>query len=1320
MAKPCVYAPPKGTKTFYKLKKMFGYDMAWKIYGIAVNSKFKEDYKDSLRLDSEGVPSFDSLMENESILGVLGSQATKAIEQDIPVRDDTIDNLGLSLEDAKKFNQNNPLRNKFTAVVDYTEEGKLKVNLVPKSKISDDKFTQQYATYQLNLKLASILEPLGVTVGMLTKEEIKAGRVGVTDFSVAERIAQDTISMIRVANNMEGAKALSEEFSHLIIGAMRNTPLIQRSLNSLMNEEVLKALLGEDYQDIYDFHEGDLSLVAEEALGHILQEQLLTKVTNESPSLIERTIKYIQNKFKGIKEEKVSEALAEVNTGMSELANKIMKGTSNLTKKDIKEAQREVQFNALSDRIDRNISMLKDAIKIEAKRYKIANTESSKEYAGRILLQLDAALNNDDSTLGVLNYAQNALYSLKSSSKALSEINTISSGDRFGLLRGIRATLQSYGSFVHSLNDAALEEEQEEQNDYLREIVVNTPVGTQVLTVKEVLKDLNDMYEGLTRRYLKAAVPAFAEYLRPILGDEITLELGDKAGTKVSIEELLKQSEADISFMDRWLDSMGNSSDILLRAFDKIYKQAMDKARLKSIEDHRRIRRLQLKAESYGITKYDWMFERDRKGRLTGDYISEVNEYQYYQDLKEHEEYLNEKYGRNAKGENLTRKLEEREEWYRTHASLTFLGERIPNPTVYRNKDYDNLSSKQKEILEEYLEIKREMDYQYPANRVSDNKAIQIRKDGVQRFVDMTKSPSTIWANFKEHIKDEFGEAEDNDALFGNSSQGLTDFSGKEFMTLPVLFTNRIKPEELSTDVFRALMAYTIASNNYKELDAIIDPLEVGRAIVEDYRKVKSTRGGANVSEKFRVLGDIFQNTVFEGEGSNIVKRLDDFMASQIYHKYLKDSGTLELFKKRINKNKLANAILKGTSTAALGFNGLTQAANIVNGVAMQNIEAAAGEYFNAKELFLADKEYMKYIIPLLTNLGSRNKKDKLSLFNELFNINQSFEDITHKSMKRNILARLFNSDIAYLGQTGGDHWLYMRTAIAMALREKVNVPGKGTMSLWDALQINNAFDNNTQIKKMSLPEGTTDSNGNPFNIGKFSRKVAHINQGLFGIYNTDDRNAAQRTIAGKFLLQFRSWMKPLYNKRFQKGQYNLDLEGMEEGYYRTAGRLLMGLARGQYQLGAMWGELSTHEKANVKRALFEMGQWLAVLALVNLIEWPDDKDRPYAIKLSEYLLTRLSRELGALAPSPELGNEALRLLKSPAASINYVQGLYNLVKSTLTPSAYTDEIATGDYKGWTPIQRDLYKSGLPGVAQYRQFNRFIYDIDNAMDYFAR
>ena len=1321
MSESCVYAPKKGVKTFYSLQKEFGYDMAWKIYGIGMNPKFKNDYKDSLSLDAEGVPTVDSLLSNEVIVGFLGNRISKLLESKYKPREDTVENYYLALEDAKKFNKESPYNKYFTATIGYDTDSKLHLIYNRKSGSADKKFSEQYSVAILNRKLSNILSPLGVTVGLLNNIEQNSGRVGVTDFTVAKDIANNSVSMIRVANNMEGAKALSEEFSHLVIGAMRDQPLIRRNIDNLANEDTLKLILGDNYQDVYNFYSGNLQLVAEEALGHILQSKLLEKA--EGSNLTDRLIKFIQNKFKNISEDSITKAVIEAENIMSDIASNVLNNTLQLSKKDIIGSQRDVQFNALSDRVARNIDILKEAINTEAKRLKIAaDNDNTKDYIRGTIKKLDISIANADTTLGIMIYADEALKSLKYASNQLNELSISSSKDKFKILRGIKSSIQSYSRFIDDLNDLALDEENEEGNDFVRDItIVDDNGNTKIVTVKDTLKGLNNLYKSVSRSYLKVVIPSFAEFLRPILGDEITLELGKDAGKKVNIEELLTKSESDITFLDRWLDSMGNSSDILLRAFDKVYKQAMDKARLKSIKDFRRIQALRMKAESMGITNYDWLFEKYDDGSLTGNYISEVNYSQYQKDVYKMEERLNSKYGKNPKGESLEAKKREREDWYDSHTILSALGKRIPNKS-YNNGAFNSLTAVQKEIREEFLKLKEEFDNQYPPNRVNKLKAIQLRKDGVQRFIDSSKSPSSIWSNIKEHLGEEFLDRADDDTMFGDTTRGgLIDFAGKEFMTLPVLFTNRLEnPDELSTDIFGSLMAYTLASNNYKELDNIIDPLEVGRSVVTDYRKVKSTRGGLNLVEKFNVLGTQFQNDILEGNGSNIEKRLDDFFASQIYHKYLKDSGVINVLGTKLNKNKLVSWIMRGSSLAQLGFNYLTNLSNVVTGVAMQNIEAASRQYFNVKELAKADRIYAKLIGSNIAEFNSRNKTNKLSLFNELFDIRNDFDNITHNSMRKSPLARIFSSEIAYLGQSAGDHWLYLRTAIAMSLREKVNVPNKGTMSLWDALRVINSFGNNNKIKEMILPEGTTDSNGNLFDIGKFSRKIAHVNQSLFGIYNTDDRNAAQRVILGRLLLQYRNWMKPQFNRRFQKAQLNLDTGDVEEGYYRTSFRILAGLLRGQYQLGSILKNLSDNEKFNVRRAITEMVQLCAVVILAEFIEWPDDRNRPWALKLAEYSSRRLEHELGTLAPSPIMLQEMLKTVKSPAASITQVQNLVNLFTSLMDPRDWSNEIESGKYEGLSTLERNLLRSGLPVVSQYNQLQRLIYDIDNSINYYAR
>lgn len=287
-----------------------------------------------------------------------------------------------------------------------------------------------------------------------------------------------------------------------------------------------------------------------------------------------------------------------------------------------------------------------------------------------------------------------------------------------------------------------------------------------------------------------------------------------------------------------------------------------------------------------------------------------------------------------------------------------------------------------------------------------------------------------------------------------------------------------------------------------------------------------------------------------------------------------------------------------------------------------------------------------------------------------------------------------------------------------MALRTKVIVPGKGEMSLWDALEVKDKYEDTSEIKELVLPEGTTTIEGELFDIGKFGRKMLHVNQSLFGVYNDEDTCMANRVIAGRLIMQYRKWMKAQYNKRFQASQMSLALGREEEGYYRTGLRIAMELARGKVQIGAL--NLTPHEKANIKRCMMELGQLLVVWALASLVEWPDDKDRPWALKLAEYSSKRLRHELATLAPGPWMSQEIINTVKSPAASLNLATDVTNLTLSCFDPRDWTDEIQSGPYKGWSTLEKNLYKAPIPGLREYKQVDKFVDEIDTSINYYAR
>ena len=120
--------------------------------------------------------------------------------------------------------------------------------------------------------------------------------------------------------------------------------------------------------------------------------------------------------------------------------------------------------------------------------------------------------------------------------------------------------------------------------------------------------------------------------------------------------------------------------------------------------------------------------------------------------------------------------------------------------------------------------------------------------------------------------------------------------------------------------------------------------------------------------------------------------------------------------------------------------------------------------------------------------------------------------------------------------------------------------------------------------------------------------------------------------------------------------------------------------------------DLTSTEKANIKRALTETGHFLAVMAIIGLIEWSDDKDRPWLVRMTEYQMRRLYTELGAMIPGKSMISEGLKIIKSPAAGVNTIENILDLTK-LLNPWNYTDEIQSGRYEGHSTAYKSFFES---------------------------
>lgn len=1325
MALSCVFSPvDKNNKPYKALpeyKKAFGRQTGKRAFLKALSPSFQKRNESVLEIDEQGVATINTAIRTKDMQNLIGFENTKqSLEKQYGFSEvaNTSDNFRRLLHEAHTFNSANP---DYIAYPEISDSG-IKNVVHKKSKESVNAFNNRYGSMMLNDRLLEIFQPLGIKVNDLLASE--NGMSGVVDFSNAKQIAGEFSNLIRIAKGMQGQMAMSEEFAHLIVRMLKEQPLMQRVLNSLLqNPGKIEQVLGSDYQMYMqkatdDEGNIDYNMLAEEAVGRLLQGSLLDNIQiqndNYFQNLWNRLKKFILNIFKSYDADEVDKATIDANQTIGDLAKKLLAGDIQFNRGDIEATFSNDKLYHLEDNLENINKIIEDAITNETKKTLIIKNDKAVERAEKKADNLNAILKGtpEGKIKGLINYALAAVTDL---SIARDAILKSAPGERnFTMLRGVWSTILSYSDFIDQLGALINSED-----DELKKLLLETAVKGKdevLYNIGTAYRELSALRDLVKNRYKQVAFDSIEEFFKPFFGVKDTFI--DSSGRERTLRQLIEEANGDIGFIDTYFMTMSSSGDLLLQLFNEVIRQAKADARFDTIDDIHDIIKLMLEAQDKGITSFEWIFEHDRDGRKTGNYISAVNTGQFEKEKREFFKALDDEYGKNPRGEKAKEKIAKRKAWLKEHS--VFFGSK-PNAVFYHNTEFDKLSSNQKDILTKFMQIKQKFDKRIPPSKTSASRAIQMRRTSQQRLLDSMSNPKQAFQNIQEAIAKELTKTSDDDALYGERT-GLRSFDGSEFKVLPVLYTARLSnPDELSTDIFSALAAYSYATNTYKQMDKVVDPLEVARTWISD----KSNRSINQMSNKKQLVEKVggVARKITKNNNSNIIEKLDNCMDSQVYQRYYKDSDkTINMMGRELKAGKIVNWWLSLSSTVQLGFNALAHLANAATGIGMQNIEAFSGQYFNAKELGMADAAYIKALMDFIPDIESKNPKSKLALFDQLFDIKQEFAGNIKNQMNKTF-EKLFGKSLAFLGQTCGDHWLYNRTAIAMCLRKKVRLQDGTITSLWEALQVENVFKGDGRIKHLTINavDAETGEVIDRNYIRKYSDKINEINKRLFGVYNSDDMVAAQRVALGRAVLQYRQWIVPLFARRFQDRKYIAALDEYEEGYYRTVLSLMAGLKNGMEGLKETWDEFDEGQKRNIYRAITEVSQFLLIWAIANFVDFgKGDPNRSWALKMAEYMAQRELHELGNLTPSFTMGQEMLKTIKSPASILNTTQAALNLTASILDPIDWFDEIESGKYEGMSTLHKNFLKAPFPILAPFNQLDRVIDNIDETTRYYAR
>lgn len=1282
-----------------------------RLYLITKSSEFIKDWNPRLTLDENNEPTLRSLLQKTNFSDIIPeSKVLERLNREIGYYKRGMDRPALwvnndenyqkLLQKVISFNQTSDFRDDYVAKIIKIQDTEsprifIGVKVEKRNRLNSIDADKMVYNANLNSRLRDILAANSIAVGALTDLEKRMGINGVTDFDVARTAANGMIEMIRLANGIEGEKALPEEFAHFAIEAMGESPLINRLINNLSSSGLIGEILGDEYETYNTLYKGDTAKLAKEAAGKLLAKHLLkSEPIGQKPykNLLERVISAIKSFFKTINVNQIQKAIYEADKDFGRLARDILNGRMDeeISIDNIKSSDLFYQTN---ERIQRDRKVLQNIINNELKRLKIyekRNPNSQFSTNQRLLIdRLEMELYDNNEIEGIYSFLDNALEELQKVSyrlELLRDTPATNVNERASVLRDVRNYMYSYKNIIEDIRKALVDEERYDDNRYGQRVRV-------------LLNDTSNLLGDLFVKYNSVSMPLFVDFIKPFVGENIMIPFGKFKGKVIKAEDLVKMADKDISFFDRWLDSMADSSDYMLKVMDQAVKKSKEQARSRTIDVMKQLQAATIKLEKAGIKNTDWMFERDSKGNLSGNYISEINQALFKEKVREMFKSLNEKYGKNPVGENAEKYKKERQAWFDANMEIVN-GKKVPKMSIYGNKQYQRLNAAQKEYYDTVMNIKSQLDSYLPEKYTTLTNAVKIRKDLLERVKSsdgVRSGAKQIWKS----IKDEFIRRTD-DVDFGDRAT-VKDFEGNEVQTLPIYFTKLKEGEsanDLSTDIVSTLTAYAAMANDFDEMNKVIDVLELGRDLLRE-RQVIQTQGGKPLVEKFKAVGRKVESKLTkEGEATRFVQRLNDFFEMQVYGRYMADEGTFG--KTNIDKGKVANFVNRVTSMNNLALNVLSGISNIATGKVMMRIESFAGEFFNEKNTITADRIYGQSLPAYLAEIGNRVKTSKLALWDELFNVMQEYEqDVREVNFDRKTwFSRMFGTSTLFFMNNAGEHWMQNRTSLALADAYKMKAPNGKIVSLWDAMEVVPIDKNNKKLgAKLQLKQGYKKADGSDFtqdDIIKFSRRSAAINQRMHGIYNKADRSAVQRLAIGRMGMMFRKWIKPSLNRRFKSASYNYDLDAWTEGYYRTSGRFLLQLARDlretQFNIAARWNELTSTEKANIKRALTETGHFLAVMAIIGLIEWSDDKDRPWLVRMTEYQMRRLYTELGAMIPGKSVISEGLKIIKSPAAGVNTIENILDLTK-LLNPWNYTDEIQSGRYEGHSTAYKSFFES---------------------------
>lgn len=1160
-------------------------------------------------------------------------------------------------------------------VVDEAGNESVRVNGVEATPRNIRELRRQRMYVRLNKKLRELLAKAGVGVGVLDEMYERMGVAGVTEFDKPIALANGLIEYIRLAHGFAGEVALPEEFSHMAVAMLRGNTLVERLRNLLANDDnALRSAFNGQYEQYANdpSYKGNRDKLVEEAIGKLVQRQIVEQAEAEYHpirNLVKRVAEAIKDFFRRMFSiQEVQDSVYDAMEISSKLARDLVSGRL-LDQMDISNIKTAGDFKSISKDLSDRTDILSKVVNNESKRLdiymkRLGNDEKAIEESPAIAATRATIANLTDQIWK--DKTELALMGYMSDA--------------------IERLSNAHNSLMEAVDAGLGANEEGKQLNIIRDLIysyssiskaIREAVKDGEIVASDEFTDLLDKLDGKISnyysRYSQLSKTLLMKMLVNVYGENgITVTLRGKT-RHISIKEMAEHADHDINLGQRWFYSIANCDDYVLKAVDDVTRKAKFRARNRTAEMQRQV---EVAVADYvratGSRDLSFVYQRDADGHKTGKYITD--------------------------------------------------------------EEIQALPEPKRKIAKTLIDMKYAADKYIPQSYVTayggTSSIVMMRKstmDKVKSSGGLRAGAGVLWDSFQNSI------LETADDFNPEVQKVQVDFENSPVDKLPVHFLTKSKKEsfdDMTDDAATAILAYIGMANEYDELNNVIGILENARYASMERDVDQGTR---RRKQREIIEADDMgyqKNFTVKQARTNIQKILDDYFKMHLYGHLHADEGSWKIFGKEVSKSKVASKLGAITTFSQMAFNFQQRISNITTGKMQIIIEAGNGK-FSAMDIAKADATYLKYTPDRLLDTGKTESDNKLSLWREKFDVGQDNGDVRSKNYGKKRLGRLFNTNIMFAGLLAGEDYMSSLTALALAENFKLKDSKNNEYNLFDAYTVEYTDPVNKTGAYLKLRDGLTKLDGSVFTEDdefRFMKQVAGTNFDLQGIYNTDDRCAAQSRALGSLVIMYRKWIAPAIKRRYGRAQYDILRGDYVEGYYNTLWQNLHPEAimrlfnEGEaFRLGMLlnWDNLTAMEKNNMRKALIEMGTIAGIIISLMLLDKlpetdDDNKFLDWAEKMAYYQLLRLKNELGSMAPTPMLLAEAKKILESPFAAYKPLAATFDAWNLFL-PSNYLTKVRTGPYAGRTKAYK--YFWSLPILSMRKQFSNIL-DPTNLINFY--